>query len=509
MKKRIFTQHIRFVCLLLSIATAACLFAGCGLSDSSHSNAQQSVSSNTGSVHFPTCPGRPTAAYSYLQDHFEKKDLHGFELVIAVPAGEEAILYPQEGLSADGDASREVFKQTEIFFNAKISLLPIAEQDWTESLLPALLSGQHKAHILMPPIRKAGKFLTAKTCQDFSALDRYMGALYEEWFEMIDGALATKDAIGCVMLNELNRYRTKAIVTFFNRELADSLLPPSNDPSYDFLHALYREKEWTFDALCRHAQAAAKDLNNDGKMTQADRFGLVAASTDAAEALLNANGFDALKLTPQGITAGFEAPSAALIDLLGGINRLFTAKHALVSDEQNADGLPLPVAQFTQGKALFLIGELELATTQAMRSMRDKISVLPLPKIQENDQYATPLRDTVTVCLLPKTNSDCQNTAYLWPPLMALYQKLEENLMNDFTVLYTATDSDAELLVLLDCNSRYIKVAPAVSHLLSNDKLIDSYQKLLQAAVTDPSFDAASRSKRFGKEVKELLAQAD
>lgn len=167
MKKRIFTQHVRFVCLLLSVATAACLFAGCGLSDSSHTNAQQSVSSNTGSVFFHDCPGRPTAAYAYLQDHFEKKDLHGFELVIAVPAGEEAILYPQEGLSADADASREVFKQTEIFFNAKISLLPIAEQDWTASLLPALLSGQHKAHILMPPIRKAGKFLTQRPVRIF------------------------------------------------------------------------------------------------------------------------------------------------------------------------------------------------------------------------------------------------------------------------------------------------------------------------------------------------------
>lgn len=161
----------------------------------------------------------------------------------------------------------------------------------------------------------------------------------------------------------------------YNKTLADSL--GLEDPVQ-----LARDGKWTWDKLRELSLKAAKDLNNDGKFGDDDRFGCSSLSWDCIVPVYFTSGVPTMVKQDDG-----RLVYNLLSDEANKVAQKFTSTFTTEDGMFYAAGLDgiKQGEQFAAGKTVFHIGGLLKENSE----ITDEILPLPLPKYTEDSEYVS------------------------------------------------------------------------------------------------------------------------
>ena len=210
-------------------------------------------------------------------------------------------------------------------------------------------------------------------------------------------------------LGDVNLYaKGSPIVTYFNKQIIE-------DYGLDNPYELVDNGKWTLDRMIGMAEAAASDINGDGKVDTDDRFGFM-GENDSQVYLLTGCGvrFSTHDDKDINITIMSEKTVDAIGNIVGLINdnRVSMMNYTYEKDYNNVF-FELFIPQLGANRALFFSNQL-LASLN-MRSLEVDFGVLPMPKYDENQESYSSFSNTwfTDYVVIPPTNTDTVRTGAL------------------------------------------------------------------------------------------------
>ncbi len=190
-----------------------------------------------------------------------------------------------------------------------------------------------------------------------------------------------------------------AVVTYFNKQVL-------NDNAMEDPYTLVANNQWTIGKMFEMAEAAAVDLNGDGKIKPADdRLGCYLQDVPLR---LSGNAFD-VNLFKVDIATGNIVRNIDVLERLVKAyeyTRLFFEVEYLFDNETTEDLMGL-VAAFTENRALFHISYLYVTESDLMRNMEADFGIVPYPKLDETqNNHITPVATSTNLLFIPLTASD-------------------------------------------------------------------------------------------------------
>lgn len=199
-----------------------------------------------------------------------------------------------------------------------------------------------------------------------------------------------------------------AMVLFFNKNLFDDL-------QLEYPYELVRDGIWTFDEFSYLARKGAMDLNGDGIMKlEDDRFGFTTGSYSAPISILYTGGSKIYDKNDEGILE-LTLYSNKTVDVFDSFFRMMDSNACAITDGYEGPGI------FTARRALFTTTTMDMA--MAYRSMDDDFGILPYPKYDEDDEYASVINGIAHLTLIPVTVSDPERTGAITEALCAYGSK--------------------------------------------------------------------------------------
>ena len=242
-----------------------------------------------------------------------------------------------------------------------------------------------------------------------------------------------------------NQY-SATIPIFFNKLL-------HSDLGLECPYALVREGRWTIDRFGEQARHGVRDLNADGVLDRHDQWGFMAFSQNYTAPFLNGAGtrfiikdaddFPVLNINSEGFIFRF----LAIFDVLQGGEWLF---------DGNLHGVLRPEDMFLNNQALFWSPQMNWAPI--LRGMDADFGILPIPKLNEQQEYHISGTGPPHVMSIPVTTDDLERTGIILEALNAesrlttLHVYLDTMLVNQ--VLNRDEDS-GEMLDIIFANRVY------------------------------------------------------
>ena len=230
-------------------------------------------------------------------------------------------------------------------------------------------------------------------------------------------------------------------VIFFNKDMM-------KEYGLDSPYSLVLEGKWTLDAYLAMIADKAIDLDGNGTMNEADRYGALYYDTLAFDNLHNAFG---VPMTAR------DADGAVTLSLFNDMT-VFIAEITTNMAYENpdirftggtvGDTRTKSVQQFTEGAALFFTSVLEDA--EVMRDMTADFGILPPPKYDEaQEHYYTTSRDGRSMFVIPVDVKDVEFAGTITEALCVAGNRKVIPVYYD-TVLKTKTARDEESGAMLD-----------------------------------------------------------
>lgn len=172
-------------------------------------------------------------------------------------------------------------------------------------------------------------------------------------------------------------YYTTPLVMMVNRKLAmDYGLPD--------LYQMVDDGTWTVDAMMRLCKDVGQDVNEDGKMTMDDRYGL-SVECNAGNALFVAAGEQMITRTGAD-TFVLSMDSERAVDVIQTISAYMADKNTVfVSDFTVNNAYDHRDTVFKEGRALFCASHTG-GIMYTLRDMEDSFGILPIPKYEETQK---------------------------------------------------------------------------------------------------------------------------
>lgn len=219
------------------------------------------------------------------------------------------------------------------------------------------------------------------------------------FFTTGDISTADNDATGCYL--------------FSKKVLSDYML---EDP-----YALVRDGKWTFDKMTEMASSVKADLDGNGKIDSADRFGAIIWDDSIMGAVngtlgkcaqINADGQLELTLYTERI-----------FNMIDKYTDFIYTKDVCYNYQRVSYDITTPVSMFASGQSLFFLQLLDL--TSYFRDMETDFGVLPAPKYDEaQDSYGHTIGSWHSMFLcVPAVISDEERTGAVLEALA--YQGME------------------------------------------------------------------------------------
>lgn len=215
-------------------------------------------------------------------------------------------------------------------------------------------------------------------------------------------------------------YATISDLTYMDKMLSIVILY-NKDMAIDYdLGDLYQtvlDGEWTFDLMKSMCETVATDLDGDGKMTTADRFGVI-NQNDGVYQLYQSAGQQFCRLNSDGIpelSIGSEEAVSVFQTVYDFMNddRLFFNRMDHGVDTVGVCNL------FANNQALFIMRQIQCAFE--LRNMEADFGIIPTPKVLEDQEdYYTSIGYTVTLCeAIPTVVNDLDMTVTVLDTLAA------------------------------------------------------------------------------------------
>lgn len=201
-----------------------------------------------------------------------------------------------------------------------------------------------------------------------------------------------------------------SIVILFNKDIA---------LDYDLgdLYQTVLDGDWTFDLMKTLCETVATDVDGDGKMTTADRFGVI-SQNDAVYQLYQSAGQQYCRMNSEGIPElsvnNEEAVSVfqTVYDFMNDKNMFFNRM------DMGVDTIGV-CNMFANNQALFIMRQIQCAFE--LRNMEADFGIIPTPKVlPDQEDYYTSIGYTVTFCeTIPAVVKDLDMTVTVLDTLAA------------------------------------------------------------------------------------------
>lgn len=230
---------------------------------------------------------------------------------------------------------------------------------------------------------------------------------------------------------------------FFNKRIFDDL-------GFDYPYQMVRDGEWTFEEFSYLAKKGGADLNGDGMMDPTvDQYGFKAEEWQSPMAILYTGG---QKIYDKDDDGNLELTlySNKTVEIYDEFFSLFKNNSCiLMSGYRGYEGSGM----FGEGRAMFIDTELKYA--QNFRNMDDDFGIIPYPKFDDDDVYATTSNGGAPLMVMPITVKDTERTGAITEALCAIGSRdvipafYEKSLKSKY-----ARDEDSEEMIDIIRDSR-------------------------------------------------------
>ena len=211
---------------------------------------------------------------------------------------------------------------------------------------------------------------------------------------------------GDISINGLSN----AMCILFNKRIFDEL-------GYDYPYELVRDGEWTFDEFAYLAKKGGNDLNGDGVMNpEDDQFGFNTSEWNGPINILYTGGQKIYDKNEEGrleVTL-YSNKTVEIFDEFFSLMDNEACFLHLTNDPKNYDGPNL----FSEGRAM-IAGD-NLGSAKGFRNMDDDFGIIPYPKFDEDDEYATIVNGHAHLLVVPITVEDVERTGSIIEALCAI-----------------------------------------------------------------------------------------
>ena len=148
-----------------------------------------------------------------------------------------------------------------------------------------------------------------------------------------------------------------------------------------------RDGSWTLDTYSTYVKNYTRDINNDGKMTEADQWG-TAGQSDHILGMLYGAGFSVLTKDADGDPV-LSAPTERMLDAITKVALLCSKTVAFDSHDSSVNTLYSTDGEygrtmFADNRAMFFHETLH--SLNSMRDMNSNFGIVPVPKYDENQK---------------------------------------------------------------------------------------------------------------------------
>ena len=194
----------------------------------------------------------------------------------------------------------------------------------------------------------------------------------------------------------------------FNKRIFDEL-------GFDYPYELVKEGDWTFDEFAYTVKKGAKDLNGDGIIEpEFDQLGYSSSQWEAPMNIIYTGGQKIYDKDENG-DLQLTLYSNKTVEIYDEFFSLIDNKACYLGTEKSTYKGP---DLFNDGRAM--IADSELRHAQTLRNLDDDFGIIPYPKFDEDDEYATAVNVGSHMIFIPITVEDVERTGAITEALCAI-----------------------------------------------------------------------------------------
>lgn len=194
----------------------------------------------------------------------------------------------------------------------------------------------------------------------------------------------------------------------FNKRIFDEL-------GFDYPYELVKEGDWTFDEFAYTVKKGAKDLNGDGIIEpEFDQLGYYSTQWEAPMNIIYTGGQKIYDKDENG-ELQLTLYSNKTVEIYDEFFSLIDNKACYLGTEKSTYKGP---DLFNDGRAM--IADSELRHAQTLRNLDDDFGIIPYPKFDEDDEYATAVNAGSHMIFIPITVEDVERTGAITEALCAI-----------------------------------------------------------------------------------------
>ena len=439
----------RLVSGLLAALLIVPFLAACSDNDSQPGETGSPGSNGTETPETTEAPTTTAVPPELLDELPEKFDYQGYEYVVLTrdyPDSSAAwkvidIYAESENGSRINDAVFQRNLALEERFNAKVKMLA-PDNAPKNHVISAVAADDESFTVVAAPIQDLGPLASDGYLYNLGRIN-YLD-LDKAWWDTEanrEMAISGKTYFAGSSAT-LNTFRA-TWGTLFNKRLAADVKLPD-------LYQTVRDGKWTMDVMKQYAKQATVDVNGDGVWEHGvDTIGIL-LQYDVVYPLFQSAGASAVVSHDDG---SFEVTldSPAMLDAMEKIYHFMHTDENCLSFADTWAGSNKWVearSQYMDGKFLFFMTH--LGTPQLISDMEDDFGILPFPKINEADEYASSFQPQNSFALaVPRHATDPDRTGMLTEAYAMLSYNTVRPAWYDF-VLTLQSARDAESGEMLD-----------------------------------------------------------
>ncbi len=336
------------------------------------------------------------------------EDYEEYNYRILIRAGQTTDQYLEEG--SDDPIEDAVYKRNKLveeMFNIKITATESSSPEYDTDALNPILAGDDAYDIVFNHTGAAFVYAARGAALNLNEIDTLH--LEKPWWskDMVEGCNLGGNLF--VLDGDISMHRLKySMCLYFNKRIFDEL-------GLEYPYELVEYGEWTFDEFEELVKQGGKDLNGDGVITpEFDQYGLITTHWGMPIGILYTGGQRIYSKNDEGILE-LTLNTQKTVDIYDSFFDLTNTESALILN--NAVKYTGP-GIFDSGRAMFQASNLGIA--QSLRSMEDNFGILPYPKYEYEDDYATIINGFAHIFVIPITVEDEERTGAITEALCAI-----------------------------------------------------------------------------------------
>ena len=386
---------------------------------------------------------------------------------------------PDPSKSKSDAAHAKIYDDIQKKLNCKIKFVDSSTDKTKQQTILNVMSSTHFADFITTQQHGIVGYLTSDLLLDLSENKRI--DLSKPYMNVGAGVEAFHLGSGYWAVNEPVALASTGGYIYYNKRIMKEVTGDANYP-----YKLVNQKKWNISAWRELNKKGTKELNGDGKMTDADQWGLVQCDIGTAgmSAMLQANRALMIK-NVNGMLAYNMEDGKCIPAIQLAVDTYYNDNACINSGEEGSKKI------FSSGHALFYGGSYA-RTAQLIADMKDDFGILPYPMGDGQKEYSVCTNWNISTLAMPASIPKDKRSnagAFLQAYMYLADKEVVPALFNEIRLRYCRDDQSKDNL-MIGYKAQYTTPCAAVA----NDEAIKmgTYRVCYDAHVTAPATTVAS-----------------